>query len=277
MHIHMNKWKDQTIEIINLIFKILLISSIVGVALFKVIVTNIDLSSFDFSDFLSLLLALFAMGLSILFYFKATDTSNQFYDNSYKFTKEFSIILGRIEAGFGERLKHIDEGYSQIANYYKNPQTITEEEKKLEQSEEFVNKKEKEREEFIKSVLDRASFKDIEDKQRIVQQLEETRTELTKARIEINHLKSAIDKENDESSNVLQVRRRVIGFFKENYMDFFRNVSSGITDREIKSRFNSQLNHFHPEWLSDLEKIGWLNNEQQLTKLGILCIRNMIV
>ena len=39
---------------------------------------------------------------------KATDTSNNFYDNSYKFTKEISEILGRIEAGFGEKLKHID-------------------------------------------------------------------------------------------------------------------------------------------------------------------------
>ena len=73
---------------------------------------NLDLSDFNFTDLLSLLMALFAISLSVAFYFKAEETSNKFYHNSYEFTKEISEILGRIEAGFGEQLRHLDQGYT---------------------------------------------------------------------------------------------------------------------------------------------------------------------
>lgn len=59
---------------------------------------SIDLTGFNFNDLLALLLALFSIGLSVAFYFKATETSNEFYDNTYRFTKDISEILGRIEA-----------------------------------------------------------------------------------------------------------------------------------------------------------------------------------
>jgi len=72
---------------------------------------TINIKEFGFSDLISLILAIFAMSLSIAFYFKANETSNLFYDNVYKFTKDTSEILGRIEAGFGEKLRHINEGY----------------------------------------------------------------------------------------------------------------------------------------------------------------------
>ncbi|MCX5632165.1 MAG: hypothetical protein NTW93_00570 [Phycisphaerae bacterium] len=71
---------------------------------------NVDFSNFDFSDLLALILALFAIALAVAFYFKATDTSYQFYDNVYKFTQDTSELLGRIESGFGEKLRHMDEG-----------------------------------------------------------------------------------------------------------------------------------------------------------------------
>src|SRR5687767_1019887 len=75
---------------------------------------SFELVELKVTDLLALLLALFAIWLSAQFYFKAAESSNQFYDNTYKFTKDISEILGRIEAGFGERLRHLDEGYSGI-------------------------------------------------------------------------------------------------------------------------------------------------------------------
>ncbi len=41
---------------------------------------------FAFSDLLAMLLAMFAIALSVLFYFKATETANVFYNNTYRFT-----------------------------------------------------------------------------------------------------------------------------------------------------------------------------------------------
>lgn len=73
-----------------------------------------DMSAFNFSDFLSLILAISAVGLSSAFYFKADDSAKQFYNNSYNFTKDIATILGRIETGFGEKLSTLNKGYDDI-------------------------------------------------------------------------------------------------------------------------------------------------------------------
>lgn len=78
----------------------------VGAVSYKFIIGEFDL---DFNAFLSLVLALFSIFLSAEFYFKATDTSNKFYDNIYKFTKDIAQLLVKIESSFGQQLKSIDE------------------------------------------------------------------------------------------------------------------------------------------------------------------------
>ena len=78
---------------------------------YKLFITPFNFQ-FDFSNLLSLILALFSIALSALFYFKATETSNAFYNNTYKFTNDIAELLARIESGFGERLRHLDEGYN---------------------------------------------------------------------------------------------------------------------------------------------------------------------
>ncbi|EGR3375938.1 hypothetical protein DMJ27_24735 [Vibrio parahaemolyticus] len=70
---------------------------------------NINLGTLSSTDIVALLLAFFAVGLSAAFYFKATDSSNQFYDNMHKFTQETSVLLGKIESRFGEQLKNIEQ------------------------------------------------------------------------------------------------------------------------------------------------------------------------
>jgi hypothetical protein len=78
---------------------------------------NINIGEFSFTDLLALILALFSVWLSAMFYFKADEASSRFYDNSYKFTREMSVMLGKIEAGFGERLKSIDEHSNKVREY----------------------------------------------------------------------------------------------------------------------------------------------------------------
>ncbi|HDR2796542.1 TPA: hypothetical protein QCJ95_005279, partial [Enterobacter asburiae] len=80
--------------------------------------------SFDFIALLSTLLALFSVGLSAIFYFKATETSNDFYNNTFKFTKDIADLLIRIESGFGERLKSLDEGYTSMRSMITSPKSV---------------------------------------------------------------------------------------------------------------------------------------------------------
>ncbi|MCG8497111.1 MAG: hypothetical protein MI796_13845, partial [Enterobacterales bacterium] len=70
---------------------------------------NINLGTLSATDIVALLLAFFAIGLSAAFYFKGSDSSNKFYDNMHKFTQETSILLGKIQSGFGEQLKNIEQ------------------------------------------------------------------------------------------------------------------------------------------------------------------------
>jgi hypothetical protein len=145
---------------------------------------SLDLSKFDFSDLLAMILALFAMGMSVAFYFKSTDSSNQFYDNIYNFTQKTSEILGRIEERFGERLKHLDEGYgriqSQFDGIYRSPGEI---EKKVKETE---GKEEKEKEKLVET--DKAMQRLMEELARRAQ-LEEKRRRNSTESCERSNLK----------------------------------------------------------------------------------------
>ncbi|WP_207815498.1 hypothetical protein [Pseudomonas sp. 50_B] len=72
---------------------------------------NIELKDFSFTDLLSLFLAVSSVALSAAFYFKADESARSFYTHTYKFTKDVSEMLGRIDSGFGEKLRNIDQGY----------------------------------------------------------------------------------------------------------------------------------------------------------------------
>lgn len=62
----------------------------------------------DIATIVSIVLALFSIIISMIFYFKASETSNKFYNNSFHFMKEQSVLLGRIEERFGEKLGNVE-------------------------------------------------------------------------------------------------------------------------------------------------------------------------
>jgi chromosome segregation ATPase len=85
---------------------------LVTVALLYKVVTSpleFDLSNFDFSDFLALVLAVFAIWLSIALYHRGSEVANRFYHEMHMFTSRTAEILGNIQGSFGEALRHIGE------------------------------------------------------------------------------------------------------------------------------------------------------------------------
>ena len=110
-------------EIMSNIYKILIVFVVLLFSLvvsYKMLNGSIpfDMSRFSFSDLLSMVIALFSIALSLIFYNKATETSNTFYNNTYNFTSHVSEVLGKIEAGFSERLRHIDESYTRLGDRF---------------------------------------------------------------------------------------------------------------------------------------------------------------
>ncbi|AHN24258.1 MULTISPECIES: hypothetical protein [Lysinibacillus] len=69
----------------------------------------------DVATVLSTLLAFFSIFLSSIFYFKATEQSNDFYDRSYTHTRDIAKTLSKMDGSFSEALRNI-EGYSNRLN-----------------------------------------------------------------------------------------------------------------------------------------------------------------
>ena len=154
---------------------------------------KIDLSNFNFSDFLSLTMSIFAISLAVAFFFKASDTSNKFYDNVYKFTKEVSEILGRIEAGFGERLRHIDEGYSGLREKFENlPFDLPSAKQQEEEEKKEIEQKEAKFKEILNSLMERAQLAE-EEKSDLLSRLEESQQELETSKRELRRLQRDIN------------------------------------------------------------------------------------
>lgn len=71
-------------------------------------------NNFTIESILSTLLAFFSIFISVFFYFKADETSSKFYDSSYKFMKDISVTLGKIEERFGEKLNSLSDKVSHL-------------------------------------------------------------------------------------------------------------------------------------------------------------------
>lgn len=154
---------------------------------------SLNIKEISFNDLLSLFLGLFAIGLSVAFYFKASDTSNAFYDNSYKFTKDMSEILGRIEAGFGEKLKHLDEGYAGIRDRFdKFPFDAHKAQENIKEEEEEVKQREQDLQQVVNELIEMANIAEAE-KRKWVERFTESKAELDRANGELASLRDAVE------------------------------------------------------------------------------------
>jgi hypothetical protein len=168
------------------------------VVAYKFVVSPFNLTDFKFGELLALLLALFAIAMSVVFYLKASETANTFYDNTYKFTNDMSEILGRIEAGFGEKLKHLDEGYSGLLDRFdKIPFDREKAREQVEQGEEEIKKKEQERNKLIEDLAEKARLVD-KQKVELFELLRTKESELDDAKKQLERAQRELDRDPNE-------------------------------------------------------------------------------
>jgi len=227
------------------IIALIVVLALVSALLWSIFSGNIkiSISNFDFSNFLALLLAFFSIGLSVAFYNKATSTSNTFYDNTYKFTKEISEVLGRIEARFGEQLKHIEDYNTSIyPKLLSNLPYQKDEEKKLE---ELGEEKEKLLEE-----LEKAKMQDSERKEYIAK-LREKDSEI-------------------EALNAQLFRRRRSGIIYQYLTEKIQMEGLNVMPLSIrKRRFLRLLEDLPDKAIMDMKREGLLDDDKELTDKGI--------
>ncbi|OGW44186.1 MAG: hypothetical protein A2X57_06615, partial [Nitrospirae bacterium GWD2_57_8] len=258
-------------------FKLIIGAVLFGILAYKLFVIPINIPELKFSELLSLALALFAMGLSAAFYFKANDTSNQFYDNTYRFTQEMSEILGRIESGFGERLRHLDESYAGMLQ--KLPIDPAQVKKEIEAEELKVEKTEQEKEALISGVIDRARLVP-DERDKIIADLKGKDHELEAAKQELKFLRQRLS---DASMQVPfwnkpalhAIIRDIIKRHMEATPDMTARVMLDMDPNQL--RFNFSKHILKDSFLLDLlNKHGVLMGRGLLNDLGLELARHIL-
>ena len=106
--------KEQTREPSFFMKTIYIVAGIVCVIFSGLLCVTICKNDFSVESILSTLLAFFSIFMSVFFYFKADETSSRFYDSSYRFMKDISVTLGKIEERFGEKLNSLNDKVSHL-------------------------------------------------------------------------------------------------------------------------------------------------------------------
>ncbi|KAA8787542.1 hypothetical protein EC604_27290 [Paenibacillus amylolyticus] len=151
----------------------------------------------NLTDIISLALALFSVGLSALFYFKANEASNQFYNNTYQFTKDISEKIGRIEERFGKDLDNIDKNYSRMLDRIDRLPITETIQKEIEQKTDSEKQIVEEKERIINDLIEKSSISQ-EEKEIITRQLHKKERELEAVKNQLydlnNQLENTINK-----------------------------------------------------------------------------------
>ena len=251
---------------------------LVGVLAYKIFMTPVELTV-DFPTLLSLLLALFSVGLAALFYFKATDTSNTFYDNTYNFTKDIAQLLVKMESGFGERLRHLDEGYSSMRDYLqtspKQSGQVEETKKKIESEKQEIDKVVSERNQIINQLIERSQLH-TEEKEQVLRQLQEKEKSLEEAQKDLSRMKKRLFMERMRHRNIGDSDLDT-GFARFTETEVIPKLGIEKILHGSMSALRHDFNHIADElprgYIEDLERHGYFSDG--LTRSGIEFLRKL--
>jgi hypothetical protein len=276
---------DEKIRNRNSWLIIFIVLFVIGVFLWKLADGSIkfEFTDFVFSDLLAILLAFFAISLAVAFYFKATDTSNKFYDNTYNFTKDISEKLGRIEERFSEKLGHIEEDYKGIRESVQKFPYITKEETKKEIVDE--QKKltiiEQERDRLLEELTEKAKL-EKKEKTTFLKEISEKANKIANLRGELDFLKHQL-------GHIESKERRQVSEDNDEFLRLFKNYTRrkiiyriGIDtlfhaskDILIK-KFMEAIKSSPDEYKRDLIHYGIIDADMNLTEKGIDFLRELV-
>ncbi|EPY12125.1 hypothetical protein [Paenibacillus alvei] len=193
----------------------------------------LDFNSFklpeNLTDIISLVLALFSVGLSALFYFKANEASNQFYDNTYQFTKDISEKIGRIEERFGKDLDNIDKNYSRMLDKIDRLPITESLQKEIEQTASSEKQIIEEKEKIIAELINKSDISK-DEKEMISVQLHQKDKELETVKSQLIDLRNQLEQSNFDKNYFVPPHTRNL---------LIRIIKGVINRNEIPEDFNA--------------------------------------
>lgn len=166
---------------------------------------------FSFDSILSTLLAFFSIFISIFFYFKADETSTNFYKTSYDIMKDVSVALGKIEERFGEKLNSLNDKVSHL-------------DKISSEKSEAIKEQKEDKDKIINELMDKANL-DEEEKKKYRKQLEKNERQIEELKIQQRMAKEEAER----------LRRKMDLDGSEKEYDFDKEYIKGLMNDKRKS------------------------------------------
>ena len=263
--------KDPKIENRESWLKVIVVVVITAVLAYKLVLSDWSLTDFSFADLLNLLLALFAVGLSATFYFKATETSERFYANTYDFSKDISEKIGRIEERFGGQLEHIREQYADQQDWIKKMpfDSAAAKEESDAAKEELDHRKVKleeemeERTRIIDHFVQKAEMEENE-KEELLTKLKEAELSIRAKEKEVEEMRKRIEEES--------VGRRLALFDvkKGDPFEFLSDFAFLHQDEKLENQSEQKVRQFFHEYLGELtsRERRWI--QSRLLEIGTM-------
>lgn len=228
-----------------------------------------DMSSFNFSDFLSLILAVSAVGLSAAFYFKADDSAKEFYNNSYNFTKDIATILGRIEVGFGEKLSTLNKGYDDINRRLGHNNSAVEDVSVVPGLNDRINSLEDKLKNSIEQVL-RALDSESDDKA----EAQKLRSEVESAASELGELRHRLA----NATKLKDYHPRFLELMRDIFNAYYKWDPQAIDEGVVRSIFPAVMSdpRFRSQERGYMISRGLIDKEMMLTDEGVDVIVSLL-
>ena len=267
----MNREKKEYERITILIVRSILAISFSIFAIYKLWNVNIQIEKFDYLYFLSTAIALFAIVLSVLFYFKSTEQSNEFYNNIFNFTKDTSTLLAEMKAGIGNLENELYRSHEKTyEDKIKNEKELQKEGKKISEEHNKIDNN------ISKILGDNITDKDqvTELKKKLLQQSREL------ARLEFEKEKVDIELEDLKNGNINKIEKDLFDFL----LFIIRN-NNGLTKDDLRLlrpiELKRYVNNFsvktsNRDYLIDAQKVGLINENKRITDIGLEKLCNYI-
>lgn len=187
---------------------------------------TIDLSNFTFSDLIAIIISLWAVYISMLFYHKNNEATAEFYNNFYVFIKDVTEKIGKLDAGVKEGMEGLKErvGYNNNIGPDKDYKKRIEE---LESKNTDNNKKLEDSEKELKDILS-----ELYQKTKASNDMQKKIDELTS---EISKYKN--------NSNILNRRLRMTSSNKDLYQ-IIEDLQEGYSQKRLDEMMKEPLEEF---------------------------------
>lgn len=153
---------------------------VVGI-MYAFIFGNIEI---DFITIVTLAIAFFSIYLSALFYFKATEQSNNFYDRSFNHTRQIQVLLSQMEGKFNKSLDILEKGNETIREKIDTVNGF----EYLGNANSNIQGVEQRKERFLEDTLFSKLEMSLEEKQTVMQELHKLEKEKSLLQYQLNEI-----------------------------------------------------------------------------------------